>query len=366
MDIVNSCRASREAPNSRSSRDQTNLELLRLHPASAVIVVRLDMSRFQSPRYVGEAIVKFVTSFSVITRCFTGSFGSARFSTSSRLVCSPSIPLKLTLSHELSNLFLFSRLFNLSTRFRCIFSAIFSYRSFSSLATRLSRMAWIRRCRSASFSSFISFSLAFTTAISARFLLRSSKLDSPFVGRKAVLGSCHCLPSLSEAVSHGQPSCSNRKYKQETKRLSSSLTILPHALWYHLCGPCGCTRSRWLLRRSRHGTNLSPSLKSFPFCNKTPGTCGLSRKTKREDDIQYFAEAELQLKSQLAPSRAWSSVSAAKMRKENSVAKSRLSVIKRLGALFTVMPGPHVGDREDCAKPSQRQKRTEKSLMIAT
>lgn len=43
-----------------------------------------------------------------------------------------------TCTHDLSSLFRFSLLFNLSTRFLCIFSAIFSYLSFSSLAARLS------------------------------------------------------------------------------------------------------------------------------------------------------------------------------------------------------------------------------------
>lgn len=47
--------------------------------------------------------------------------------------------------HAFSNLFRFSFLLSLSILLRCIFSAIFSYRSFSSLATLLSLMACIRR-----------------------------------------------------------------------------------------------------------------------------------------------------------------------------------------------------------------------------
>ena len=47
------------------------------------------------------------------------------------------------LSHDLIILFLFSRRFSRSTRLRCIFSASFSYRSFSSLAARLSLIPWI-------------------------------------------------------------------------------------------------------------------------------------------------------------------------------------------------------------------------------
>lgn len=46
---------------------------------------------------------------------------------------------------DLIILFLFSRRFNLSTRLRCIFSASFSYRSFSALATRLSLIPCIHR-----------------------------------------------------------------------------------------------------------------------------------------------------------------------------------------------------------------------------
>ena len=42
--------------------------------------------------------------------------------------------------HDFNILFLFSFLFNRSTRFLCIFSAILSYRSFSAFAVRLSLM----------------------------------------------------------------------------------------------------------------------------------------------------------------------------------------------------------------------------------
>lgn len=42
------------------------------------------------------------------------------------------------------SLFRFSLRFKRSTRLRCIFSAIFSYLSFSSFFALFSRMAWIR------------------------------------------------------------------------------------------------------------------------------------------------------------------------------------------------------------------------------
>lgn len=46
--------------------------------------------------------------------------------------------------HDLSILFLFSLLLSRSTRFLCILTSIFSYRSRSAFAARLSLMAWIR------------------------------------------------------------------------------------------------------------------------------------------------------------------------------------------------------------------------------
>lgn len=54
---------------------------------------------------------------------------------------------QICLSQDFNNLFLFSLLFSLSTLFLCIFSAIFSYRSLSSLAALLSLIACIRRCK---------------------------------------------------------------------------------------------------------------------------------------------------------------------------------------------------------------------------
>lgn len=50
-------------------------------------------------------------------------------------------------AHVFSSLLRFSLRFRRSTRFLCIFSAIFSYRSFSSLAAFLSRMAFMRACQ---------------------------------------------------------------------------------------------------------------------------------------------------------------------------------------------------------------------------
>lgn len=58
-------------------------------------------------------------------------------------------------SHELSSLLRFSLRFKRSTRLWCIFSAIFSYRAFSSLAARRSLMRWIWDCRRRSTVSFV-------------------------------------------------------------------------------------------------------------------------------------------------------------------------------------------------------------------
>lgn len=54
------------------------------------------------------------------------------------------LQLPATRAQELSSLFLFSFLLSLSTRFLCIFSASFSYLSFSSLAARFS-LIWVAR-----------------------------------------------------------------------------------------------------------------------------------------------------------------------------------------------------------------------------
>lgn len=150
------------------------------------------------------------------------------------------------LDYELMSLLRFSLRFRRSTRFRCIVAAIFSYRSFSALASRLSLIActrlfrdgeksafqfrftgklfiaksyalvrWdvfcSRTCRSASFSSFISFSLALVAARSVRACVRLAKDVRPEAGRNAFLGACHCLPtggkakSVSENVRDAQP-----------------------------------------------------------------------------------------------------------------------------------------------------------------
>lgn len=130
--------------------------------------------------------------------------------------------LSRSLPHELSSLFLFSFLLSLSTLFLCIFSANFAYRSFSSLAARFSLINVIRLCLaqkphvsirlgeagrfycflmvartflSSSFSSFISFSLAFMAASATLSFARFSYEVSPEPGRKAFLGACHCLPA---------------------------------------------------------------------------------------------------------------------------------------------------------------------------
>lgn len=118
-------------------------------------------------------------------------------------------------AQELRSLFLFSFLLSLSIRFLFIFSANFWYRSFSSLAARLSLICVIRLCvhpvisqtchayrlrnvcrtfLSASFSSFNSFSLAFTAICVTLSLARFAYVVSPEPGRKAFLGACHCFP----------------------------------------------------------------------------------------------------------------------------------------------------------------------------
>lgn len=63
---------------------------------------------------------------------------------------------------------------------------------------------------SSSFSSFISFSLAFIVASATRSLARFSYEVSPEPGRKAFLGACHCLPSPSHPV-RNQTMCHQRQ-----------------------------------------------------------------------------------------------------------------------------------------------------------
>lgn len=66
---------------------------------------------------------------------------SMRASNFAGTTCGFTIALALScISHDLSILFFFSLRFSRSTLFLCIFSAIFSYRSFSSLAARRSLM----------------------------------------------------------------------------------------------------------------------------------------------------------------------------------------------------------------------------------
>lgn len=54
--------------------------------------------------------------------------------------------------------------------------------------------------RSASFSSFISFSLAFTAAIACLSALRFSQLEFPAFGLNAFFGSCHCFPKNASVI----------------------------------------------------------------------------------------------------------------------------------------------------------------------
>ena len=131
-------------------------------------------------------------------------------------MCKPSA------NQDFNTLFLFSLLFSLSTLFLCIFSAIFSYRSFSSFAARLSLIAWIflykplqvnvpfqvvtlragknLTCLSSSFSAFISPSIFFVSASCACFSTRFAYDVWPAVGRKAFRGWCHCFPFLRRPV----------------------------------------------------------------------------------------------------------------------------------------------------------------------
>lgn len=58
-----------------------------------------------------------------------------------------------------------------------------------------------------SFSSFISFSLAFTAARVALSLVRCANEVSPEPGRKAFFGACHCLPIQITSVSQRRLVC---------------------------------------------------------------------------------------------------------------------------------------------------------------
>jgi hypothetical protein len=112
---------------------------------------------------------------------------------------------------DFSILLRFSLLFKRSTRLLCIFSSIFANRSRSSFAARLVLIASTRRCttvsfstscqvsqkrtcRSVSFSSFSSFSLALTAASAFLSTVRLSHDVWLARGLNAVLLSCHCLP----------------------------------------------------------------------------------------------------------------------------------------------------------------------------
>jgi hypothetical protein len=73
--------------------------------------------------------------------------------------------------HDFIILFRFSFLFNLSTRFRCIVSASFSYRAFSSFAARLSFRAVIRFYMESVFHSFSCQAFSIVTDLSLCFFL---------------------------------------------------------------------------------------------------------------------------------------------------------------------------------------------------
>jgi hypothetical protein len=127
-----------------------------------------------------------------------------------RAIMHPS-PAMVGCPQDFSILLRFSLLFKRSTRLLCIFSSIFANRSRSSLVLIAStrrcitisfstprHVAQKRTCRSVSFSSFNSFSLALTAASAFLSTVRLSHDVWLARGRKAVLLSCHCLPGKEQ------------------------------------------------------------------------------------------------------------------------------------------------------------------------
>lgn len=88
--------------------------------------------------------------------------------------------------------------------------------------------------RCASFSAFISLSLAFIWAMAARSFVRFSYDVRPAVGRNAFFGSCHCLPATSLSVWPTWWEVAG------ARPASDGPTVLAHAKWLgRLCGRFG-------------------------------------------------------------------------------------------------------------------------------
>jgi hypothetical protein len=121
-----------------------------------------------------------------------------------------------------------------------------------------------RTCRSASFSSFSSFSFALTAASALRSSVRLSH-DVRFArGRKGPLLSCHCLPGRGVSL------------RCVAVRRSGGLhTVLLHALYdggrrghrglcfdfcRHVCGGAGRSDGRWLSSRTRPAKEKLPGI----------------------------------------------------------------------------------------------------------
>ena len=80
-----------------------------------------------------------------------------------------------------------------------LYSSLSHTRQVSSCTMLLPRENPKPTCRSASFSSFISFSLCLTASCTFRASTRFVQDERPAVGRKALLLSCHCLPVSYES-----------------------------------------------------------------------------------------------------------------------------------------------------------------------
>lgn len=111
----------------------------------------------------------------------------------------------------------------------CLYSFLITH---ISVAHVICRYLWFSRtCLSASFSSFISFSLALVADVDIRNFVRCSYEVNPELGRNALRGACHCLPEeLSVSINQAT----------EIYKFGSN-TIPAHALRLLLrigCGGC--------------------------------------------------------------------------------------------------------------------------------
>ena len=103
----------------------------------------------------------------------------------------------LILPHDFSILFLFSLLFNLSTRFLCIFCSSISYLSLSTFFSRFSLIRLTTSSLVSCFSAFISASLAFVAARATCAACRLAYGVREAVGRNALRVSCQFFPGQS-------------------------------------------------------------------------------------------------------------------------------------------------------------------------